>query len=224
MTQVLILHGTAERSVNFASSLVSNIGKTSAMVSPTFYGDLFQPKENAVNAKLNANIKWRHDHLLKILDFPVRDNINQFISDVFMWDTSPTTRDCISLVVKQQIKEHPLILVVHSFGAVVALSKQTDLWPILNCSVLITLGCPIYWYDWEDNLNKVTVPWFNFYHEDDLIGAPLSTLYSGCEDIEVKDAGPSNLIVGGGEIAFALQAHNCYFDSKQVADKIKEFI
>lgn len=241
MTKHLIatLHGIGERDPNYAKALVDNLNSIQASrldveIVQLFYGDLLQPAEDIVNSALLENPWWKKEHMREILGLPLRYDVNQFMTDLAQWARNENLRKQIATRILGQLNSINytcLHLVTHSFGSVVALSDDTYLPTLLlpEMGSITTSGNPMHLYSFANEFNtldtprKKLIPWANFFHTDDLIGAPLSTLFL-CQDIEVKDSGPPTEIVEGLEIPFFYSAHNCYWKSKSMAEQIWKFV
>jgi len=78
---VFMLHGTAERDPNYAGAFVANLkkhlGSIDVNIVQGFYGDLLQPAEDVLNAKLESESTWRNEH-----EKSIRTAVNQFLLDM----------------------------------------------------------------------------------------------------------------------------------------------
>ena len=232
---ILIIHGAAIRTPDFAAPLVANL-KTllptgAATIVPGFYGDLLEPLEAACETEMETNPLWKREHFINIAGFPVRSFVNRFVWDLFQWDNTPNVNEQILLRLLSYLPDGCKVhLVLHSWANVMVLEHQSTerstLLPYIEehgreLLSVTSLGNVLH----LDDLGRTKftpefcAKWTNFFHTDDIFGTCLQSVY-GCQDIEVTDAGPPDWIVGGEEIAGAFAAHNCYIHSLQVAEHI----
>jgi hypothetical protein len=225
---IITLHGLAQRNPQYAQKLINNIHSLNRQnldleCIQIYYGDLLQPTEDKFQEKLLANPQYKVEHMK-----PWRPFINQFIMDMMQWDSMN-----IRKAIKQRVLDSLDMLsygspslhwVLHSWATVIMLGMNTPFNPEginKHTASLSTLGCALQLTDLGQNLSILENRdiWTNFYHSDDIIGCPLNTIY-GCNDVEIKDAGPPTEIVGGEEIALVGLAHNCYWQSKTIAEHL----
>jgi hypothetical protein len=234
---VVFLHGLYKRTPQYADVLINNVkGNLNDICLddieflPIYYGDILQEAETIVKNKLTNTPVWNKEHLK---DF--RFSINDFLMDAIQWYDQEIRRRIVERVFEslepKGIKVYDSVhLVLHSWGAVVALSDLSSLSSfLLPASSITTMGCALHLADLgRERYPKVDqTRWTNFYHTMDLIGVPLNSVY-GCTDVEIKDAGPLTEIVGPEGIVLSGLAHNCYWESatiaKSVANRIKEHV
>jgi len=215
MSTIFILHGTAERDPNYAADLVKNLPGLNVVQG--FYGDILQQYENPALEKLQAQPAWKAEHMKTDIRLPVI----QFAQDMTYWMNNFSVQDDVSKRLSSQLPNAGSIvhLLFHSFGCMVGFCYlYLDVFQQTNdIRSITTVGCPLHMYGREVQSNWG--PWYNFYHTEDVLSAPLNGLY-GCTDHEVKDAGPPTELVWDSGLPFTLAAHNCYFKSMTLAEHL----
>lgn len=221
MSQTIVfLHGLGKRTADYANPLIENIKSQlteyqDVAFKPIYYGDILQNAESVLTSKLQASPTWKKEHFKEL-----RAPLNDWLMDALQW-YDPMIRPRIRSRITPLIPNDKFHLVLHSWGGVTMLLDPNFHEILYQAMSVITIGCAIHLEDvgMETFPRWLQAKWRNFYHSMDLIAAPLANVY-GCTDEEVLDAGPPTELVGPLGLPFVAAAHNCYWESKQVAKYI----
>jgi hypothetical protein len=228
---VVFAHGLSESSPDYAGAFIQRVkerlpAKLDVDFVQLYYEPIFATAENTLFKKLESEPMWHNEHF-KGLRLPIMS----FVMDALQTGNADIRQEILTYIITTlkpyNLYEVNLHLMCHSWGTVIALGDKACFSSrvIEGAKSITTYGAALQ-YIADPGLvfsSAVQAKWTNFWHSMDIVGMPLNAVF-GCQDVEVKDAGPPTEIVGDEGILLTGEAHNAYYQSEALVKHLAQRI